>query len=302
MLTAEQIKKRAFELGADLCGIGDIAGFDGTDPRHDPRQILPKARTVIGFGFRIPRGLIRCMQSKVQYYNYLSLGVKYPEEDLSEIFLLKMAGLIEDAGYDACVQRDLPNLKVKGDKSQNPEVLDTYELCCAVPVEPGKPSPEVILDFAQAAAVCGLGRAGLRGQVITPKDGPFVRFIFIVTDAPLDCAPPFGRTLCDGCGACAGACPGHAVSDAGTDSWQCSFYYRGAHRSNPFMSDDFLRGDPEREAILNGEKRFDADAARALYPKMRFLPSFSGYAPCLCGRACDAACYEHLKEVGRLGL
>ena len=67
------------------------------------------------------------------------------------------------------------------------------------------------------------------------------------------------------------------------------------------MKDDFLAGDPEREAILNGEKRFDSVSARAIYPKLNFLPNTqSGYAPCLCGRRCDIACYHHLKEVGKI--
>ena len=51
----------------------------------------------------------------------------------------------------------------------------------------------------------------------------------------------------------------------------------------------------EQQAILNGEKRFDAASARALYPKMKFLPDTQwGYSACLCGRACDYACYNHL--------
>lgn len=300
MLTAESVKQKAAALGADLCGIGDIGLFAGTDPQRDPRMILPKARCIVGAGFRVPRGLYRCLQDRAQYYNYLTLGVKYPDEELAEIFLLKMAAFLEDEGWDACVQRNVSNLKVKGDHTQNPELLDTYELVHAEPVEPGKPAPDVILDFAQAAQICGLGRAGMRGAVLTPRFGPFVRLSFLVTDAPLACDPPFARDLCDRCGACAAACPGHAVSESGTDTWQCSVYYRGAHRSNPYQTADFLAGDPEREAILNGEKRFDAASARAIYPKLDFLPDFCGYAPCLCGKACDAACWQHLKEAGAL--
>ena len=56
-----------------------------------------------------------------------------------------------------------------------------------------------------------------------------------------------------------------------------------------------MKDDPNREAILNGTFRFDAVSARALYPKMNFLPNTQwGYSPCLCGRACDYACYKHL--------
>jgi hypothetical protein len=61
------------------------------------------------------------------------------------------------------------------------------------------------------------------------------------------------------------------------------------------MSEDFLKGDPNREAILDGKFRFDAVSARELYPKMKFLPDTQwGYSACLCGRSCDYACYNHL--------
>ena len=300
MITAQRVKEFAKSLGADLCGIGDISLFEGCPIQRDPRMILPNGKCVIGAAFRVPRGLYRVMADRTQYYNYLSLGVKYPDEELAEIFLLKMAAMIEDEGYDACVQRNVSNLRIKGDKSQNPELLDTYELIHAEPVEPGKPAPDVILDFAEAARITGIGKISRRGSILTKKFGPFVRFVFIVTDAPLETDPPFEGELCDGCGACIEACPGHAVDENGTDSWQCSVYYRGAHRSSPFMTDDFLAGDPERDAILDGEKRFDAVSARAIYPKLNFLPDFKGYAPCLCGKACDIACYEHMKEAGIL--
>ena len=61
---------------------------------------------------------------------------------------------------------------------------------------------------------------------------------------------------------------------------------------------DILENEPDREAILRGEVRFDAEGARRIMPKLHFLPNTQwGYAPCLCGRACDRACYEHLKSL-----
>ena len=301
MLTRKLIEERAKLWGADLCGIASIDAFRDLPPQRNPLYILPDATCVIGFGFRVPRGLYECMDQKTQFNNYVTLGIKYIDEELSEIFLLKMAGLIENDGWDACVQRNISNLKISGDKTQNPELIDTYELVHARAVAPDKPAPEVIMDFAHAAQACGLGSVSMKGSVITPEFGPFVRFVFIVTDAPLDTNPAFEGNLCDKCGECAKACPGNAVSENGLDTWQCSVYYRGAHKSNPFMTGNFLKDDPEREAIINGDKRFDAVAARALYPKLKFMPSRStGYAPCLCGKACDVACYRHLKEKGVL--
>ena len=296
MLTSELIKARARELGASVCGIGRL--YEEKDAQKDPRSILPKAKCLIGFGFAIPRTLFRNMERGVQYYTYTTLGVKYPDEELSEIFLLKMGGLIEDAGYDACLQKAIPNLRIQGDKTTNPEVVDTYELIHATAVAPGKPVPDVIIDFGKAAQACGIGERGLSGKILHPTFGPYIRYCFIITDAPLECDAPLQTPVCDRCGACMRACPGHAIGEEGLDSWQCSVYYKGAHKSNPFMTDDFLRGHPDRDAIVNGDMRFDAESARALYPKLDFLPKTQwGYVPCLCGRACDSACYAHLREV-----
>ncbi len=302
MLTQEIIREKAREYGADLIGFGDVALFDGTDPRRDPRSILWNATCIIGFAIRVPRALYETAERGYQYMNLTQMGVKVIDEEFSEIFLLKMARLIENAGYDACVQRRVSNLKIKGDMTQNPEVMDTYELIHAEPVSADKPAPEIIIDFAQAAEICGMGKKGRSGSILTPAFGPFQRFVFLITNMPIEqFDKPFTDNLCDSCGACEKACKGHAISENGLDTWQCSVYYRGAHESNPYMTDEILKDEPDREAILKGEKRFDRESARAIYPKLSFLPMhLTGYAPMLCGKACDLACYRHLKEVGKL--
>ena len=294
MLTAELIKEKARALGATVCGIGKV--YEEENPGRDPKMILPKAKSIIGFGFAIPKGLFMAMDESTQYYTYTTLGVKYLDEEFAEIFLLKMGAMIENEGYDACLQKAIPNLRIKGDKTTNPEVVDTYELIHAVPVAEGKPTPDVIIDFGKAARSCGIGEVGMSGKIINKKYGPFMRYCFIITDAPLECDEELTESVCDGCGECMKACPGKAIDENGLDTWQCSVYYKGAHKSNPFITDEFLKDDPEREAILNGEKRFDAESARKIYGELKFLPNTQwGYSPCLCGRKCDVACYKHLK-------
>ena len=294
MLTAELIKEKARALGATVCGIGKV--YEEENPGRDPKMILPRAKAIIGFGFAIPKGLFMAMDESTQYYTYTTLGVKYLDEEYAEIFLLKMGAMIENEGYDACLQKAIPNLRIKGDKTTNPEVVDTYELIHAVPVAEGKPTPDVIIDFGKAAKSCGIGEVGMSGKIINKKYGPFMRYCFIITDAPLECDEELTESVCDGCGECMKACPGKAIDENGLDTWQCSVYYKGAHKSNPFITDEFLKDDPEREEILNGEKRFDAESARKIYGELKFLPNTQwGYSPCLCGRKCDVACYKHLK-------
>lgn len=300
-MNAEFIKQKAKEFGASVCGIGNPEYFRNDDPQHNPYSILPNAKSIIGFGIKVPRGLYNAMDNERQYYNYTNLGVKYIDETFAEIFLLKIGGMIENEGYDACLQRSVPGFKVKGDKSMNPEVNRIYELQFASPVAEGKPAPDVIIDYNKAAVVCGLGSVGLHNKVIVPKYGTYMRFVFIITDMELEYDEPFTEQLCDGCGACIAACPGKAVSENGVDTWQCSVYYRGAHKSNPFINEAFLKDHPEREAILNGEKRFDKDSALAIYDSLKILPNTHfGYVPCICGKKCETVCYKHLKEVGRI--
>lgn len=294
MLTSEFVKRKAKELGATICGIGRV--YEEENPQRDPKMILPDAKVIIGFGFAVPKAMYKSMENNSQYYTYTSMGVKYIDEEMAEIFLLKMGGIIENEGYDACLQKAVPNLRIKGDKMTNPEVVDTYELIYAEAVEEGKPAPDVIIDFGKAAKTCGLGETGLSGKIINKKYGPFMRYCFIITDAPLECDEPLTEKVCDKCGECVKACPGNAIDEKGLDTWQCAVYYKGAHKSNPFITEDFLKDHPERDAILNGEKRFDAESAREIYKELDFLPKTQwGYAPCLCGRKCDMACYKHLK-------
>ena len=93
MLNAKIIKEKALEYGAAAVGIGDIELFKGCDAQRDPKMILPNAKTIIGFLFRVPRALYRMMEQGNQFMQYTSIGVKYIDEDLSEIFLLKMVEL-----------------------------------------------------------------------------------------------------------------------------------------------------------------------------------------------------------------
>ena len=55
MLNAEQIKSKAKELGAVLCGIGDLKLFEGTDPQRNPLSILPNGKCIIGCAIPVPK-------------------------------------------------------------------------------------------------------------------------------------------------------------------------------------------------------------------------------------------------------
>jgi hypothetical protein len=65
-MTSEDIKKKLFDLGADLCGISSIDRFNGAPKGYHPLDILPTCQSVIVFAVRFVSGTLAC-KSAVPY-------------------------------------------------------------------------------------------------------------------------------------------------------------------------------------------------------------------------------------------
>ena len=303
----DAIRQYALQLGADLVGFSGIDRFDANHPRQHPASIYPDARTVIGLGFRVLRGSFRGIEEGSTFYQYYTTGVETLEEVVMPEKLLALAGLIEDFGYEAVIQKRIQTL-MPGRDQTNPETEDSK-------ITKGV-EQELQLDFTEAAICTGLGEVGLSGAVLSDDFGPFQRFAFILTNAELEPDPVVIPHLCDRCGLCLLACPGQAFAETPVervyggqasqihplDSWQCAVYYKGGNRStNPFMPADALDDVPNREEILAGIRKLSAQEAQAILPRLGFYPpGRHGLTASICGRACDRACYAHLEEKGLL--
>ena len=300
MLTSNEIKDFALKNGADLVGIGTMDRFEGTVPEKDPRFIAPKAKSIIGLGFRVLRGSLRGVEERTHFYQFPEMGIVHIDEVHAPTVLRRVACLLEDNGFEGVVQRSVPDRRRGEDPGTNPEHLPVFKINYSEPVVPGKPAPDVLMDFNQAAYICGMGEIGFGNFFLTSRFGPFQRFAFILTDAELEADPLSQDNLCDKCGKCIAACPGNAINESGTlDEWQCTACRMGADlKTNPFLSRESLEGMPDGKLVMEGKKRFDAasieqykDLWNEAYPQMRF-----GYNPSLCGTACRRACLAHLEK------
>ena len=63
------------------------------------------------------------------------------------------------------------------------------------------------------------------------------------------------------------------------------------------MPPDAFADFPDRLAIIAGEARLSPERAREVIDQIRFYPPVKhAYVACICGKACDIACYIHLEE------
>jgi len=295
MLDAKTVKDFALKSGADLVGIGSMDRFEGTEPGKDPRFIAPRAKSIVGLGFRVLRGSLRGVEEGTHFYQLPEMGIVHIDEVYAPGVLRKVACFLEDSGFEGVVQRSVPDRRRGEDPGSNPERSQAFKI---------KFSDDVLMDFKQAAFVCGMGELGLGGLFLTRRLGPLQRFAFVLTDAELEPDPIQKGRLCDSCGACRSACPVNAIDECGAlDEWQCMAGRMGACQPlNPFLSREAVDSSPNARPYIDGERRFDEkgiDACKGLlgsaYPSVRF-----GYNPALCGLACQRACLSHLEGRGLL--
>ena len=288
----EQIISIAKNNGADLVGFAPASRFPSDDPIF---KIYPEVKTVICLAFRVLRGNYRSIEEGSTYYQYSTMGVENLEETVMPGATVRVANYIESFGYTAIPQRKNQTI-MQEDNATNPEMLHDWITRGA--------KAENAMNFTDAAILCGIGERGFHGALLTDEFGPMVRVCFVLTDATIEPDEVKKAHLCDGCGACVRACPGHAIDEktGKLDDWQCAVYYNGAYGlRNPFMPPDAYADFENRLEIIAGEAKVDPELARKILDESIFYPPIQhGYTASICGRLCDIDCYCHLEEKGVL--
>jgi ferredoxin len=332
------IRQVALNAGADACGFGDLNRFNGAPADMDPRYIFPKAKSIIGFLFRIPRGVQRGIEEGTQFYQYPSLAYGGINEIYAPAVIYELGKLIEDHGYEAVVYRNtgargkISDMTGEEGSTISPEEHNVYErtdtktahhrsVQYTRPVAEDKRAPDLQFHFRIAGVICGLGEIGWSKMFLSPEFGPLVRLAFIFTDAILEPDQMYsGPPLCKKCMACAKECPGGCLSSditksnkiyiegkliewAEYDPWKCyAFYTFPGRRHDPFIPVEIFEKHKDGKLALLEGKQVDANEKEVLkvYSVLEdYFPTWMGYNMAKCG-GCIGACVNMLEKIGCL--
>ncbi len=191
MLTKAALTEYARKAKIDIVGVANIERFDELPPEKHPCAIFPETRSVIIIGRRLTRGTLRGVEEGTNFINYSLYGYNWLEDRFLAMATFELAEFIENNGWEAVPLQNLP-----------PEVPPM-----GIAVRPGRPAPNVMLDFDDAAVRAGVGEIGYCGVLLTPAYGPRQRIQIILTDAQLEPDPLLEQPICEGTAACAATCP-----------------------------------------------------------------------------------------------
>ena len=166
-------------MGADLVGFASARSFVLAPKGHRPEEILPGARSVIVMAVAIPAASFEKAPSREYSIAYL----------MANASLNKMAFMVtkslESQGFRAA----------------------------AVPASPPYDVRRMLGDISHrhAGMLSGMGVFGKNSLLLSPKYGPRIRLVSVVTDATLLPSKVLQVDLCGDCDRCIRACPAKAL-------------------------------------------------------------------------------------------
>lgn len=196
-----EIESFAKTNGINLIGFANKSRFENLDEKVNPFSIFPEAKTVILIGKRICRGSLRGVEEGTNFGDYQLFGKNWLEDEFLAMATYDLTNFLESMGWEACPVFPNPcDIPASG-----------------VPVAANRPAPNVYPDFDYAAVACGLCSISYNRIPFSKEFGSRQRFHMILTDAELEPTPLLKDSVCNGCKACADACPLGAISKTETE-------------------------------------------------------------------------------------
>jgi epoxyqueuosine reductase len=184
-----ELTRLARSLGADFCGVADLApARQAVDAQGGPLvAAYPRAVSLgVGLMHELVELLPRHAEDRLVGLNYRHHAYDVVNARLDQL-ASRLASFLQGQGHRA--------FPVPASQTVDPERL------CG------------LFSHKLAAHLAGLGWIGKNCALVTPASGPRVRWTSVLTDAPLAAGQPM-EERCGACRACVDACPPQAFTGA----------------------------------------------------------------------------------------
>jgi epoxyqueuosine reductase len=195
MITSALIKKKAAQLGADLCGISTISRFGNAPEGFHPTDIFPGCKSVIVFASRFP-------------LSTLNMKSNSPYTLVRNVLVNKLDAISFDLAY---------YLEREG--------------CTSVPIPSAEPYDywdaenrhgRGILSLKHAGRLAGLGEIGKNTLLINDQYGNMIWLGAVLTSMEMEADKVLQEKYCpSGCTICLDACPQKALDGVTIDQKAC---------------------------------------------------------------------------------
>lgn len=204
------VKRFARELGASVVGVAPVDRFTGSPRGHSPVELMPGAKSVVVIGLKLLDTVVEwpslfqnseilqndeVRQLVAQNHVYMGSGYRIVNRHLEDI-ALRLSYVLDDAGYKS--------LFFPATYADDAGIMEKV--------------PEFHAPFSHrhAAVLAGLGEFGLNNLVLSPEYGPRIRFISVITAAPLKPDPLLTDKVCLGekCNLCITECKTGSLPEA----------------------------------------------------------------------------------------
>ncbi|MDP2726735.1 MAG: hypothetical protein Q8P59_04255 [Dehalococcoidia bacterium] len=190
----QKVRDFAQQWDADFVGVAPVDRFDNAPPGKRPRDLLPKALSVVAIGVAMNRGVMEANEIAFR-------GLRHA------IYPYMLYGYVQLNGHLATIAHHLSRMLEK-------------EGHVTLPIPPSPPSDALdsvgVFSNRHAAVAAGLGQFGWHSLLIMPQAGSRLRLVSIITEAELKPDPMYsGRPICDvkKCRyVCVRRCPTGAIS------------------------------------------------------------------------------------------
>ena len=202
MVQKSDIIKYAKENGASLVGFAGADRFVNAPKGHHPRDFMPNTKTVISMGVAMPKRL-------VDWEGLLANSPTFADDDVR--WEVESNHWYARVGYEAInirLEQLGLMLSVYLEERGYPSLSFPATFAHHAPIMQKIPGYFAPLSHRHAAVLAGLGEFGFNNLVITPKFGPRVRFMSVITEAEFEQDDMINKPICIGekCLACIKAC------------------------------------------------------------------------------------------------